>query len=147
MNKPLRTIAIKGHEISSYRLSSGRYMVVWYDSNGVRQRRSRATLKGVDELVEEVSEAIQKRVNGEMTLDDRQAYNLAREIAEGHNYTVLQAMRECWSNTSSHRDSKAACTILWRNSRRPDFELVYYFDIITRLLFPEHAASTTKLQV
>src|SRR5580693_1105271 len=100
MNKPLRTIAIKGHEISSYRLSSGRYMVVWYDSNGERQRRSRATLKEVDELVEEVSGAIQKRVNGEMTLDDRQAYNLAREIAEGHNYTVLQAMRE-WEKTKA----------------------------------------------
>ena len=93
MNKPLRTIAIKGHEISSYRLSSGRYMVVWYDADGQRQRRSRATLKEVDELVQEVSKAIQKRVNGEMTLDDHQAYNFARDIAETHNYTVLQASR------------------------------------------------------
>jgi len=106
MNKPIRTIAIKGHEISSYRLSSGRYMVVWYNSNGQRQRRSRATLKETEELIEEVSEAIQSRVNGAMTLDDRQAYNLARDIAETHNYTVLQAMREWEKSKAPYKGKK-----------------------------------------
>ena len=68
-------------------------MVVWYDSDGNRQRRSRATLKEAEELVKEVSDALQERVAGEMTLDDRQSYNLAREIVEPYGYTVLQAVR------------------------------------------------------
>ena len=100
MSEPIRTVAVKGREISAYQLSSGRYMVVWYDSNGERQRRSRGTLKEAEELVDEVSEAMKSRVNGEMTLDDRQAYNLAREIVEAHNYTVLQAVRE-WEKTKA----------------------------------------------
>jgi integrase len=100
MKGPLRVIAVKGHEISTYRLSSGRCMVVWYDSEGRRQRRSRATLKEADELVGEVSAALREKVNGAMTLDDRQAYNLAREIAEPFGYTVLQAVRE-WEKTKA----------------------------------------------
>ena len=73
MQKPLRVTAVKGHDISTYRLSSGRYMTVWYDSDGQRQRRSRATLKEADELTREVSEALREKVNGAMTLDERQA--------------------------------------------------------------------------
>lgn len=53
MTEPLRVTAVKGHEISTYRLNPGRYMVVWYDSDGQRQRRSRATLKEADGLVGE----------------------------------------------------------------------------------------------
>ena len=98
MKEPFRVVAVKGHEISTYRLSSGRCMVVWYDSDGKRQRRSRATLKEADELVRDVSEALQEKVNGAMTLDDRQACNLAREIAEPFGCTVLQAIRE-WERT------------------------------------------------
>ncbi len=62
MKEPLRVTAVKGHDISTYRLSSGRYMTVWYDSDGQRQRRSRATLKEADELDREVSDALQKKV-------------------------------------------------------------------------------------
>lgn len=75
-------------------------MVVWYDSNGERQRRSRGTRKEADALVDEVAEAMKSRVNGAMTLDDRQSYNLAREIVEAHGYTVLQAVRE-WERTKA----------------------------------------------
>jgi len=75
-------------------------MVVWYDSDGNRQRRSRKTLKEAEELVREVSEALQEKVSGAMTLDDRQAYNLAREIAEPFGYTVLEAVRE-WEKTKA----------------------------------------------
>jgi hypothetical protein len=64
MKEPLRVTAVKGHEISTYRLSSGRYMTVWYDSDGGRQRRSRATLKEADELAQDVSRALQEKVNG-----------------------------------------------------------------------------------
>ena len=46
-------------------------MVVWYDSDGRRQRRSRPTLKEADDLAREVSQALQEKVNGAMTLDDR----------------------------------------------------------------------------
>jgi hypothetical protein len=63
-------------------------MVVWYASDGRRQRRSRATLKEADELVRDVSDALQKKVNGTMTLDDRQANSLARELVEPFGYTV-----------------------------------------------------------
>lgn len=73
-------------------------MVVWYDSEGRRQRRSRATLKEGDELVAEVSEALKEKVNGAITLDDRQAYNLARDIVQPFAHTVLQAVRE-WEKT------------------------------------------------
>jgi integrase len=100
VKEPIRVIAVKGHEISTYRLSSSRCMIVWYDSDGKRQRRSRATLKEADELVGEVSEALKEKVNGAMTLDDRQAYNLAREIVEPFGYTVLQAVRE-WEMTKA----------------------------------------------
>ena len=82
MKEPFRVIAVKGREISTYRLTSGRCMVVWDDSEGRRQRRSRPTLKEADELVGEVSGALQAKINGAMTLDDRQAYNLARELVE-----------------------------------------------------------------
>ncbi len=100
MKEPFRVVAIKGHEISTYRLSSGRCMVVWYDSEGKRQRRSRATLREADELVLEISGLLKDKVNGVMTLDDRQAYNLARELVEPLGYTVIQAIRE-WEKTKA----------------------------------------------
>lgn len=106
MKEPLRVIAVKGHEISIYRLSSGRCMVVWYDSEGRRQRRSRATLKEGEELLSEVSEALKEKLNGAMTLDDRQAYNLARELAEPFGYTVLQAVREWVKTRAPYRGKK-----------------------------------------
>src|SRR6267142_1754545 len=111
MKEPLRVTAVKGCEISTYRLSSGRCMVVWYDSEGRRQRRSRATLKEADELVRDVSEALQKKVNGAMTLDDRQAYNLARELVEPFGYTVLQAVREWKRSKAPYRGKKTADVI------------------------------------
>ena len=105
---PLKVTAVKGHEISTYRLDSGRCMVVWYDSDGNRQRRSRATLKEAEELVKEVSDALQERVAGSMTLDDRQSYNLAREIVEPYGYTVLQAVREWERSKAPFRGKKVA---------------------------------------
>lgn len=108
MKEPLRVVAVKGHEISTYRLSSGRCMVVWYDSEGNRQRRSRGTLKEADELVAEVSTALQAKVNGAMTLDDRQAYNLAREITEPLGYSVLEAVREWERSKAPYKGKKTA---------------------------------------
>ena len=105
---PLKVTAVKGHEISTYRLDSGRCMVVWYDSDGNRQRRSRATLKEAEELVKEVSDALQERVAGSMTLDDRQSYNLAREIVEPYGYTVLQAVREWERSKAPFRGKRVA---------------------------------------
>jgi len=111
MKEPIRVTAVKGHEISTYRLGSGRCMVVWYDSDGRRQRRSRATLKEAEELTEEVSKALQAKIAGALTLDDRQAYNLAREIVEPFGYTVLQAVRE-WERTKApHRGKKTVDAI------------------------------------
>ena len=108
MRAPLRVTAVKGRDISTYRLSSGRYMTVWYDSDGQRQRRSRATLKESDELARDVSKALQEKLNGAMTLDDRQAYNLARELVEPLGYTVLEAVRE-WERTKApYRGKKTA---------------------------------------
>ena len=111
MKEPLRVTAVKGHEISTYRLSSGRCMVVWYDSEGRRQRRSRETLKEAEELVREVSQALLEKVNGAMTLDDRQAYNLAREIVEPFGYTVLQAVRE-WERTKAPYQGKKTTDVI-----------------------------------
>jgi integrase len=111
MKEPLRVTAVKGHEISTYRLSSGRYMTVWYDSNGQRQRRSRATLKEADELAREVSAALREKVNGAMTLDDRQAYNLARDLVEPYGYTVLQAVRE-WERTKAPYRGKKTSEVI-----------------------------------
>lgn len=86
-------------------------MTVWYDSDGLRQRRSRATLKEADELAREVSEALREKMNGAMTLDDRQAYNLARDLVEPFGYTVLQAVRE-WERTKApYRGKKTADVI------------------------------------
>jgi hypothetical protein len=81
-------------------------MVVWYDSDGRRQRRSRPTLKEAEDLAREVSHALQEKVNGAMTLDDRQAYNLAREIVEPFGYTVLQAVREWERRRAPYRGKK-----------------------------------------
>lgn len=100
MKDPIRTIAIESHEISTYQLTSGRYLVAWYDSQGQRQRRSRVTRKEAEELAREVSKKMQAAAAGEMTLDDRQAYNLARAIAEAHGCTVLQAVR-AWERTKA----------------------------------------------
>ncbi len=111
MKEPLRVTAVKGHEISTYRLTSGRCMVVWYDSEGRRQRRSRATLKESEELVGEVAEALKEKVNGAMTLDDRQAYNLARDITEPLGYSVLQAVREWEKSKAPYRGKKTGDVI------------------------------------
>ncbi len=86
-------------------------MVVWYDSEGRRQRRSRETLKEAEELVREVSQALLEKVNGAMTLDDRQAYNLAREIVEPFGYTVLQAVRE-WERTKAPYQGKKTADVI-----------------------------------
>lgn len=106
MKEPLRVTAVKGHEISTYRLASGRCMVVWYDSDGRRQRRSRSTLREADELVREISDALKAKRNGAMTLDDRQSYGLAREIVEPFGYTVLQAVREWERSKAPYRGKK-----------------------------------------
>src|SRR5271154_6196862 len=111
MKEPLRVVAVKGHEISTYRLTSGRCMVVWYDSEGRRQRRSRATLKEAEELVGEVSGALKDKINGAITLDDRQAYNLARELVEPFGYTVLQAVREWEKTKAPYRGKKTGDVI------------------------------------
>lgn len=111
MQRPLRVRAVKGHDISTYRLSSGRYMTVWYDSDGQRQRRSRATLKEADELTREISEALREKVNGAMTLDERQAYNLSRDLAEPYGYTVLQAVRE-WERTKAPYRGKKTSEVI-----------------------------------
>jgi integrase len=108
MKEAIRVTAVKGHEISTYRLSSGRCMVVWYDADGRRQRRSRATLKEADDVTREASEALQAKVNGAMTLDDRQSYNLARELVEPFGYTVLQAVREWERGKAPYRGKKTA---------------------------------------
>lgn len=127
MKEPLRVTAVKGHEISTYRLSSGRYMTVWYDSDGRRQRRSRATLKEVDTLTGDVSEALQEKVTGAMTLDDRQAYGLARELAEPLGYTVLQAVREWERMKAPYRGKKTAEVIaaLIAAKRREQLSIPY----------------------
>ena len=43
-----------------------------------------------------------------MTLDDRQSYNLAREIVEPYGYTVLQAVREWERSKAPFRGKKVA---------------------------------------
>ena len=86
-------------------------MVVWYDADGRRQRRSRSTLKEADELVSEVSAAVKETVNGAITPDDRQAYNLARELVEPLGYTVLQAVRE-WEKTKAPFRSKKTAEVI-----------------------------------
>ena len=111
MNEPLRVVASKGHEISTYRLESGRCMVVRYGTNGRRQRRSRSTLKEAGELVSEVSAVLKEKVNGAITLDDRQAHNLARELVEPLGYTVLQAVREWEKTKAPFRGKKTAGVI------------------------------------
>ncbi len=59
-------------------------MVVWYDSEGKRQRRSRATLKEAEELVRKISEALRDKINGAMTLDDGAgALNCGRPRPQG----------------------------------------------------------------
>ena len=84
---------------------------MWYDSDGERQRRSRATLKEADELAREISEALREKVNGAMTLDDRQAYNLARDLVEPFGYTVLQAVRE-WERTKAPYRGKNTAEVI-----------------------------------
>jgi hypothetical protein len=66
-------------------------MVVWDDSEGRRQRRYWSALKKAEESAGEVSGALKDKVSGAITLDDRQSYNLARELVEPFGYTVLQA--------------------------------------------------------
>jgi hypothetical protein len=86
-------------------------MTVWYDSGGQRQRRSCATLKEADELAREISEALREKVNGAMTFDDRQAYNLARALAQPYGYTVLQAVRE-WERTKAPYRGKKTSEVI-----------------------------------
>ncbi len=86
-------------------------MTVWYDSNGRRQRRSRGNFTEADELTRDVSKALQEKVRGAMTLDDRQAYNLARELVEPLGYTVIQAVRE-WERTKAPYRGKRTAEVI-----------------------------------
>jgi integrase len=86
-------------------------MTVWYDSDGTRQRRSRATLKEADQLSRDVSEALKEKATGAMTLDDRQAYNLARGLVEPLGYTVLKAVRE-WERTKTPYKGKRIADVI-----------------------------------
>ena len=54
---------------------------------------------------------MQEKVNGAMTLDDRQAYNLAREIVEPFGYTVLHAVRE-WERTKALYQGKKTADVI-----------------------------------
>jgi len=103
MKAPQKTTAIKGGEIFTYRLSTGRYAVCWYDTEGRRQRRSRATQKEVDALVEEIKKGINDTIERNVNLDDRQSYNLARELVEPYGYSVLQAVREWEKSKAPYR--------------------------------------------
>jgi hypothetical protein len=50
-------------------------------------------------------------VNGVMTLDDRQAYNLARELVEPLGYAVLKAVRE-WERTKAPYKGKRIADVI-----------------------------------
>ena len=58
-------------------------------------------------MVRDVSEALQK-VNGTMTLDDRQGYNLARQLVEPFGYTVVQAVRKWERSKAPYRGKNTA---------------------------------------
>jgi len=86
-------------------------MVTWYDENGVRQRRSRTTLKEADSLIGEIEKTVKSAAENPYTADDRQIYNLAREIASGHGFTVLEAMRE-WEVSKAPFKGKTVTSVI-----------------------------------
>lgn len=86
-------------------------MVSWYDSEGKRQRRSRATQKEADELIIEIKATITDSIERAVNLDDRQSYNLARAIVEPHGFTVLQAVRE-WERSKAPFKGKLVAEII-----------------------------------
>ena len=47
-----------------------------------------------DELTGEIADALRDKVNGAITLDDRQAYNLARDLVNGSERRLRTAGRK-----------------------------------------------------
>lgn len=76
-------------------------MTVWYDSDGQRQRRSRATLKVADELAWDVSEALREKLE-----DDLKSFAAAvpDELEKIHAPHIKEFLNECevgprrWNN-------------------------------------------------
>lgn len=68
--------------------------------------------------MKEISDSLNAKRNGAMTLDDRQSYGLAREIVEPFGFTVLQAVREWERSKAPYRGKKVGEVIAELNTAK-----------------------------
>ena len=85
-------------KISIYQRSTGRWIVTWYDEQGLRHHTTCAKQKEAEVIQRQKRADLERHRETRFDVDDRQMFSLARDLAASHGYTVLQAVQE-W-NTS-----------------------------------------------
>jgi hypothetical protein len=92
--------------VTIYARSDRRFSIVWTDEKGRRRDASRRTLEEAKSYQSEILAGIERHREGRFTEDDRSTYDLARQLAGHHGYTVLQAVQE-WANHKGRIDAKS----------------------------------------
>jgi integrase len=85
-------------KISIYQRSTGRWIVTWYDEQGLRHHTTCATQKEAEVIQRQKRADLERHRETRFDVDDRQMFSLARDLAASHGYTVLQAVQE-WNRS------------------------------------------------
>ena len=81
-------------KISIYQRCTGRWIVTWYDEQGLRHHTTCATQKEAEVIQRQKRADLERHRETGFDVDDRQMFSLARDLAASHGYTVLQAIQE-----------------------------------------------------
>ena len=85
-------------KISIYQRTTGRWIVTWYDEQGLRHHTTCATHKEAEVIQRQKRADLERHRETRFDVDDRQMFSLARDLAASHGYTVLQAVQE-WNRS------------------------------------------------
>ena len=95
---PRKLTVGKISKISIYQRGTGRWIVTWYDEQGVRHHSTCATQKEAEVIQRQKRADLERHRETRFDVDDRQMFSLARDLAASHGYTVLQAVQE-WNRS------------------------------------------------
>jgi integrase len=95
---PRKLTVGKISKISIYQRGTGRWIVTWYDEQGVRHHTTCATRKEAEVTQRQKRADLERHRETKFDVDDRQMFSLARDLAASHGYTVLQAVQE-WNRS------------------------------------------------
>ena len=98
---PRKLTVGKISKISIYQRGTGRWIVTWYDEQGVRHHTTCATQKEAEVIQRQKRADFERHRETRFDVDDREMYSQARDLASSHGYTVLQAIQEWYRSKGS----------------------------------------------